>query len=125
MKRILGFLAVAALLVFFWYQNGSTTDKNNLGERPEGIPAKVYEVLEYIDKNEKAPDGYVGGRHFGNYEKLLPINDDKNNKKLKYREWDVNPKVKGKNRGAERLVTGNNKSAYYTKDHYNSFKQIR
>lgn len=87
------------------------------------VPEKVYEVLKYIDKNNKVPDGYVGGRHFGNFEGLLP--DKNNQKKIKYREWDVNPKVQGKNRGVERLVTGDDSSAYYTGDHYESFIKIR
>ena len=33
------------------------------------IPQKVYEVLNYIKENGSVPDGYVGGRKFGNYEK--------------------------------------------------------
>ncbi len=82
----------------------------------EYIPQKVYEVLAYIRENDKAPSGYVGGRTFYNREGLLPKN-------TKYREWDVNPKIKGKNRGAERLVTSDQK-AYYTSDHYNSFTEI-
>lgn len=86
------------------------------------IPAKVYKVLEYVKSNGKAPEGYVGGRKFGNFEKLLPVSE--NGRKIKYQEWDVNPKTKGKNRGAERLVTGNNDRAYYTRDHYQSFTEI-
>ena len=49
---------------------------------------------------------------------------DANGKKIKYKEWDVHKKVKGKNRGAERLVTGSDGRAYYTDDHYGSFIQI-
>jgi ribonuclease T1 len=47
----------------------------------------------------------------------------KNNKgiKIKYFEWDVNPKIKGKNRGTERLVTDNEGKAYYTNNHYKTF----
>src|SRR5262245_59154698 len=56
----------------------------------EEIPAKVMKVLEYIDKNKKAMEGYEGGRHFGNFEKLLP-QKDKSEKPIKYQEWDVNP----------------------------------
>ncbi len=86
------------------------------------IPEKVYRVLSYIKANGKAPAGYVGGRKFGNFEKLLPVSE--NGRKIKYQEWDVNPKTKGKNRGAERLVTGNNDRVYYTRDHYRSFTEI-
>lgn len=87
------------------------------------IPQKVYEVLKYIKENGTAPDGYVGGRKFGNYEKLLPQKDE-NGRRINYKEWDVNPKQKGRNRGAERLVTGSDGRAYYTKNHYKSFINV-
>ncbi|WP_425552676.1 ribonuclease domain-containing protein [Kribbella alba] len=38
---------------------------------------------------------------------------------------DVNPKVKGVDRGSERLVTGSDGSAWYTTDHYQSFFPVR
>ncbi|MGO9868230.1 MAG: ribonuclease domain-containing protein [Rhodomicrobium sp.] len=44
---------------------------------------------------------------------------------MTYQEWDVNPRVPGVNRGAQRLVTGSDGSAYYTDDHYKTFTQIR
>lgn len=87
------------------------------------IPQKVYEVLKYIKENGTAPDGYVGGRKFGNYEKQLPQKDD-NGRRINYQEWDVNPKQKGRNRGAERLVTGSDGRVYYTKNHYKSFINV-
>lgn len=87
------------------------------------IPQKVYEVLKYIKENGTAPEGYVGGRKFGNYEKLLPQKDE-NGRRINYEEWDVNPKQKGRNRGAERLVTGSDGRAYYTKNHYKSFQLV-
>lgn len=87
------------------------------------IPQKVYEVLKYIKENGEAPDGYVGGRKFGNYEKQLPQKDE-NGRRINYQEWDVNPKQQGRNRGAERLVTGSNNKAYYTKNHYKSFVTV-
>lgn len=88
-----------------------------------GAPAKVYEVLAYIRKHDRAPEGYIGGRRFGNYEKHLPQTTD-GGRRIEYREWDVNPKRKGKNRGAERLVTGSDGRAWYTRDHYNSFTEV-
>jgi hypothetical protein len=33
-----------------------------------------------------------------------------------YREWDVNPNIKGVDRGGERLVTRSDGSAWYTND---------
>lgn len=102
------------------YQNQTPKDKiKTSGE----IPSKVYEVLSYIKSNGKAIEGYVGGRRFGNYEKLLP-QEDEDGKKIKYQEWDVNPKIKGKNRGTERIVTGSDGKSYYTNDHYRTFQLI-
>ena len=88
------------------------------------IPEKVYETLAYIKKNKRAPDGYVGGRHFGNFEHRLPEQDASGNS-IDYKEYDVNPKTEGKTRGAQRLVIGNNGQAWYTNDHYKSFTEVK
>jgi ribonuclease T1 len=101
----------------------STTEEYSNVEKGE-VPAKVLKVLKYIEENGEAPEGYVGGRKFKNLEQLLP-KIDKSNKRINYREWDVNPKIDGKNRGKERLVTGDEESAYFTNDHYQSFKKIK
>lgn len=87
------------------------------------IPAYVIETLNYILKHDKAPDRYVGGRIYFNRNKALPQKDVLQ-RKIQYREWDVHPKRPGQNRGAERLVTGSDQSAYFTKDHYNTFIKI-
>lgn len=87
------------------------------------IPQKVYETLDYIKKNNRAPEDYVGGRHFGDFENNLPKKDNKGNN-IDYKEYDVNPKVKGKNRGAERLVIGDDGRAWYTNNHYKSFIEV-
>jgi ribonuclease T1 len=83
--------------------------------RDAEVPEKAREVLAEIQKRKGEPlPGYVGGRTFGNRERRLPRGS--------YREYDVNPKKQGKNRGTERLVieqrTG---KAYYTRDHYETF----
>ena len=93
-------------------------------EQPKGVPEKALKVLEHVDKEGEALEGYEGGRTFGNFERRLPVTDDKD-RRLKYREWDVNPLRPGVNRGAERLVTGSDGSAHYTDDHYSTFKKIR
>jgi ribonuclease T1 len=84
------------------------------------VPTKALQVLKYVREHGVAMDGYVGGRRFGNFENLLP-KKDKTGKRIEYQEWDVNPKIQGKNRGAERLITGSDGKAYYTDDHYRSF----
>jgi dienelactone hydrolase len=91
---------------------------------PAGVPEKALKVLAHVDKTGEALDGYEGGRTFGNFERRLPQTDDKG-QRVRYREWDVNPRRPGVNRGAERLVTGSDGSAHYTDDHYTSFKKIR
>ena len=84
------------------------------------VPPKVSRVLLYIRTHDKAPPGYVGGREFKNRERRLE-KFTRSGKPIRYREWDVNPKRAGKNRGPERLVTGDDRSAWYTPDHYNTF----
>jgi guanyl-specific ribonuclease Sa len=93
------------------------------GGQGQQIPAHVLDVLSYVCKNNAAPAGYQGGRTFENREKRLPAADT-DGTKIRYREWDVHPKIRGQNRGAERLITGSNSSAYYTKDHYRTFMRI-
>ncbi len=89
----------------------------------QNIPSKVYKIRDYVRNNGKAPDNYVGGRKFKNLEKLLPAKD-KNGIKTEYREWDVNEKINGRNRGKERLITGSDGNDYYTGDHYKSFRKL-
>lgn len=130
-KSIL-FLLALGLFYYFGYNRAEraytkpedSSVQGTVTPKP-GIPAKVYEVLDYIDTHGKAPEGYAGGRRFGNYEKRLPQKTKVTQKKINYREWDVNPRKEGRNRSAERLVTGDDKSAHYTRDHYGTFIQIR
>ncbi|HKN86680.1 MAG TPA: ribonuclease domain-containing protein [Nitrospiraceae bacterium] len=73
------------------------------------------EILKAVQTRHGDPlPGYVGGRTFQNRERRLPPG--------RYREYDVNPKLPGRNRGPERIVieqrTG---KAYYTGDHYVTF----
>ncbi len=79
------------------------------------IPSAARETLKAIEARHGDPlPGYVGGRNFQNRERVLP--------RGRYREYDVHPKMPGKNRGAERIVINQaNGKAYYTADHYRSF----
>jgi guanyl-specific ribonuclease Sa len=88
------------------------------------VPEKALTVLKHVDEHGDAPPGYEGGRTFLNIERRLPQTDAQG-RRLKYREWDVNPLRPGVNRGAERLITGSDGSAYYTADHYRSFTKVR
>ena len=80
-----------------------------------GVPQKARDVLAQIEQRHgKPPPGYVGGRAFQNRERHLP--------RGVYREYDVNPKVHGRDRGAERIVIERRSGrAYYTPDHYETF----
>lgn len=101
------------------YTSENRADDTQTDIRTGNVP-KALKVLKYVRENGVAIDGYVGGRRFGNYENLLP-KKDKSGKRIDYQEWDVNPKIRGKNRGTERLITGSDGKAYYTNDHYRSF----
>ncbi len=90
----------------------------------ENIPQKVYEVLQYVKANGQAMDGYVGGREFTNRQNVLPINNA-DGQRIRYQEWDVNPKVQGQNRGTQRMCTGDDGRSWYTSDHYKSFTEIK
>lgn len=88
------------------------------------IPSHVFEVVAYIQKHHAAMDGYVGGRIFTNRERIVPQRDAQNNA-IQYQEWDVNPKVQGQHRDAERILTGSDGRNWYTSDHYKSFIEIK
>ncbi len=105
-------------------QKEETAEKKQQVKTDTSVPQKVIQVLGFIRAKNKPPIGYEGGRRFGNYEKLLPERDAAGNV-INYREWDVNPKTEGKNRGTQRLVTGSDGRAWYTGDHYNSFTEIK
>jgi ribonuclease T1 len=81
-------------------------------------PQKVYDLLKQLEERGGTPlPGYVGGRDFLNRERRLP--------RGRYREYDVNPKLRDRGRDAERIVieqrTG---KAYYTEDHYRTFVSL-
>jgi ribonuclease T1 len=78
-------------------------------------PQKAYDLLKQLKGRGGIPlPGYIGARDFQNRERRLP--------RGYYREYDVNRKIRGRGRDAERIVieqrTGR---AYYTGDHYRTF----
>jgi guanyl-specific ribonuclease Sa len=85
-------------------------------------------TLDVIDRTGAAPQGFQGGRQFQNDGRsggqVLP-RTDANGNSITYREWDVNARQPGVPRGAERIVTGSDGSAYYTDNHYTTFTKIR
>lgn len=141
MKKYFGiFIILALLAAVLWLKPSSTTKDSAKGTRTEQrqtvprkvndahfksqeIPDYVISVYHYVKAHGDAPEGFVGGRIFQNRERRLPIYEN-DHRKIKYQEWDVHPKERGQNRGAERLITGNNQRAYYTADHYQTFQPI-
>ena len=79
---------------------------------------KAKDLLEAIQQHEgNALPGYIGGRVFQNRERRLPRGH--------YREYDVNPKIRGRSRDAERIVIEQDTGkAYYTDDHYRTFTPL-
>ncbi|WP_372435298.1 ribonuclease domain-containing protein [Tomitella cavernea] len=93
-----------------------------------GVPEAAWRTLALIDAGDwpEAADapGTRGGQRFGNREKRLP-GSDADGDRIRYREWDVNPRKPGQGRDAERIVTGDEGSAWYTGDHYSTFTRMR
>ncbi len=81
----------------------------------ESVPAYAKDVFAYVLKHGRAPRGYVGDRVWQNREHRLPARGD-------YREYDVHPKVRGVNRGPERIIVDiAARAGWYTGDHYRTF----
>jgi guanyl-specific ribonuclease Sa len=99
---------------------------NRQAQYLEGTPATptARATLNAIEQNGGNPlQGYVGGRTFQNREGRLPFYDGQGNR-ITYMEHDVYPIGTGPNRGAERIVIGNDGKAYFTNNHYDSFREI-
>ncbi|THJ24066.1 MAG: ribonuclease [Nitrospira sp. CG24E] len=81
----------------------------------QAAPQKAHDLLARLQARYGKPlPGYVGGREFQNRERRLPPGY--------YREYDVNPKIRGRSRDAERIVIEQDSGrAYYTGDHYRTF----
>lgn len=105
------------------YDNSKTHSQNNSDQSISNLPTKSYSdlpkyaqhTIDYLRQNNFSgpEEGYVGGREWTNYQKVLPVKS-----KGYYKEWDVKKKIQGVNRGKERLVTGKNGEIYYTDTHY-------
>ena len=87
------------------------------------IPDKVKNIVQQIKDNKGVPPkGYKGGKTYKN----IPLEEgaQKLPEGVNYKEYDINPYIKGQNRGAERIVIGDDGSVWYTDDHYYTFTQI-
>lgn len=83
----------------------------------EELPTEARTTLQLIIQGGPFPyqrDGAV----FGNFERRLPLK-----KRGYYREFTV-PTPGRRDRGARRIVTGENGECYYTDDHYRTFRKV-
>ncbi|MBF0776541.1 hypothetical protein BVE84_08830 [Streptococcus azizii] len=67
--------------------------------------------------------GTKAGGRFYNDRDYLPNFDNYGNK-ITYKEYDINSKVVGSGRDAERFIRGSDGSIYYTDEHYKSFIKV-
>jgi len=89
-------------------------------ETVEKIPQKARNILKFIKTHRGTPPkGYKGGKIYENKTGKLPADG-------KYKEYDIDPKVRGVDRPSERIVIDENTGrAWYTPDHYESFVEIK
>ena len=81
------------------------------------LPPQVRDTLELARRGGPFPYPHDGVR-FGNYEKRLPAQA-----REYYKEYTV-PTPGARDRGARRVIMGAGGEAYYTDDHYNTFRRI-
>lgn len=112
--------AIAAVAAFLGWQHVSddapTTDSLPVVSVGQ-LPPQAADTLALIDKGGPYPydqDDSV----FGNYEGLLP-----GEPQGYYREYTV-PTPGSPDRGARRIIVGENGELYWTDDHYRSFARI-
>ena len=82
----------------------------------EELPSEARTTLQLIEKGGPFPyqrDGAV----FGNFERRLPLKQ-----RGYYREFTV-PTPGRRDRGARRIVAGENGECYYTENHYRTFRK--
>ena len=115
--------------ISFVDEDGEYTSKEEVaeyiylyGHLPDNfITKKEAKALGWDSKagnlREVAPGKSIGGDYFGNYEGLLPEDDNRD-----YYECDIDSD--GGYRGAKRIVFSNDGLIYYTEDHYESFELL-
>ena len=114
-------LLISLLMLHSWAMliYGQDQPKTGIKEIAiEELPSEARTTLRLIEKGGPFPyqrDGAV----FGNFERRLPIK-----KRGYYREFTVPTPGRG-DRGAGRIVAGENAECYYTEDHYRTFRKIR
>jgi len=127
---VLVVIAIAAFGAFVWFGGGDNTvatsgsGSSGLVEAPSSgeisvvdLPPEAIDTLELIDSGGPFPYG-KDGSVFQNREGRLP-----DSAMGYYREYTVETPG-SRDRGARRIVGGENGENYYTGDHYDSFALI-
>jgi ribonuclease T1 len=109
-------LALALALPTAWARGEGGAERRSTIAVTE-LPAEAQHTLRLIRRGGPFPfdrDGIV----FGNFERRLPLRE-----RGYYREYTVvTPGLR--HRGARRIVAGREGEAYYTDDHYRTFRRI-
>jgi ribonuclease T1 len=116
--EVLGILVLVAAVLWGAGRVGPDPDRPAAEAGTSQLPAQARDTLALIDAGGPFPyhrDGAV----FMNRERLLPRHE-----RGFWREYTV-PTPGESERGPRRLVVGEDGSAYYTADHYRSFRQVR
>ncbi len=85
----------------------------------EALPPEARTTLRLIRIGGPFPYPQKDGTIFGNFEQRLPRAP-----RGYYREYTV-PTPGSRNRGARRIIAGQQREYYYTSDHYQSFSRIQ
>ncbi|WP_037603725.1 ribonuclease domain-containing protein [Streptacidiphilus rugosus] len=111
--------------------NGAATQarsgSNVAGSVRAAVPDRAWQTLKVIDAGQWPPNddsGTKGGTTWPNKDGLLPHTDSEGHP-IHYLKWDVNRKQPGQPRDAERIVTGDDGSAWYTPDRFHTFERMR
>ncbi|NUF26964.1 VENN motif pre-toxin domain-containing protein [Gilliamella sp. ESL0254] len=110
--------------------NKKPNSTENIKEKKlDELPNNVKNTFSQYEKNgwngnfNGQTPGTNAGRIFKNSDNQLP-KVDSNGNPITYREFDVNNRIQGQARDAERFVRGSNGSVYYTNNHYQTFIKI-
>ena len=125
-RSIVGLLlALVMASVVWWTQGGPAATERPDTDPASGLPVvqlaalppEAAETVELIDAGGPFPEDEDGGT-FGNREDLLP-----DEQMGYYAEYTV-PTPGSEDRGARRIVAGDDGELYWTEDHYRSFERI-
>ncbi|OCG17157.1 hypothetical protein A9G47_09635 [Gilliamella sp. WF3-4] len=109
--------------------NKSNSTEKIKEKKLDELPNNVKNTFSQYEKNgwngnfNGQTPGTNAGRIFKNSDNKLP-KVDSNGNPITYREFDVNNKIQGQTRDAERFVRGSNGSVYYTNNHYQTFIKV-